>query len=138
MHKTRSEDDSYHQLERDTTSRYTGRPVAGRGPRRDTGTAAKQAGYRTRHQERSGRATDPLGVDLHPGNIRDTSNCGTLLGLAEVPANFPRASLRHLALRVLGRRVQTRRPHCPVEDAAVIMELYKAVENEWERQNSLH
>ena len=79
-----------------------------------------------------------LGVDLHPGNIRDTSNCGTLLGLAEVPANFPRASLRHLALRVLGRRVQTRRPHCPVEDAAVIMELYKAVENEWERQNSLH
>ena len=74
-----------------------------------------------------------LGAHIHPGNIRDTSNCRILLRMAGIPTRFPRTSLRRLALRVLRRRVQTKTPHCPVEDATATMGLYKVVEKEWER-----
>ena len=77
-----------------------------------------------------------LGRHILPANVRDTSTCVALRKIAGVPANFPHASLRALARGVLGRRVQVTRPHSPVEDAAVAMELYRAVEEEWERENT--
>ena len=89
------------------------------------------------HDIKNDLASLQIHLDAHipSDNVRDTSNCEILRRLARVPVSLPRASLRHLALRVLGRRVQTTRPHCPVEDATVTMELYRAVEEEWERQN---
>ena len=68
--------------------------------------------------------------------VGDTSTCAALRRIAGVPANFPRALLRALVRGVLGRRVQLTRPHSPVEDAAVAMELYRALEEKWERGNT--
>ena len=67
-------------------------------------------------------------------NIRDTSTCQILRKVAGVPSTHPNASLRNLAKGVLGRDVQKRIPHSPVEDARIAMELYRAVEEEWERE----
>ena len=75
-----------------------------------------------------------LGRHLPRDCIRDTSTCAALRRIAGIPASFPWASLRDLARGVLGRRIQAARPHSPVEDAAVAMELYKVVEKEWERE----
>ena len=67
-------------------------------------------------------------------NIRDTSTCQILRKEAGVPSTHPNASLRSLAMGVLGRDVQKHIPHSPVEDARIAMELYRAVEEEWERE----
>ena len=68
-----------------------------------------------------------LGRHILPANVRDTSTCVALRKIAGVPAH---ASLHAFARGVLGRRVQVTRPHSPVEDTAVAMELYRAVEEE--------
>ena len=67
-------------------------------------------------------------------NIRDTSTCQILRKVAGVPSTHPKASLHSLAMGVLGRDVQKYLPHSPVEDARIAMELYRAVEEEWERE----
>lgn len=72
--------------------------------------------------------------DIANKNIRDTSTCSILCSRAKVPTTHPNASLQDLAKGVLGRKVQKKKPHNPVEDARVAMELYREVEDEWERQ----
>ena len=76
-----------------------------------------------------------LGRHILPANVRDTSTCVALRKIAGVPAH---ASLHAFARGVLGRRVQVTRPHSPVEDAAVAMELYRAVEEEWRTPSNTH
>lgn len=69
--------------------------------------------------------------DIPSKNIRDTSTCQILRTIAEIPVDYPHASLRALALGNLKRRVQQNRPHNPIEDAMVTMELYKKAEEKW-------
>ncbi|TKS73956.1 Apoptosis-enhancing nuclease [Collichthys lucidus] len=72
---------------------------------------------------------------LHPSHmVRDTCTTRLLTRLA----GFPRercASLKILASKLLGRRIQVeRRGHCSVEDARAALDLYKLVEGEWEQE----
>ena len=79
---------------------------------------------------------DLASLQIHPDrhlpsrNIFDTSTCQILRTIARVPLSHTRASLKALALGVLKRRVQLTRPHDPVEDAMVTMELYRRAEEE--------
>ena len=78
-----------------------------------------------------------LQLSLRPESIRDTSTCTPLRKLAGVPLSHPHAALRKLAKNVLGRDVQTELPHSSLKDARVAMELYRAVEEEWEREEEV-
>ena len=77
-----------------------------------------------------------LELPLRKIKIWDTSTCPLLSKKASkslgVPVGFPNASLKDLAKGVLGKRVQKKKPHNPVEDAKVAMELYRCVEKELE------
>ena len=75
-------------------------------------------------------------IDLPLCNIRDTSTCGILRRRANIPREHPHAKLQELAKGVLHCKVQKKKPHNPVEDAQVAMELYRNVEEEWEREVS--
>ena len=78
-----------------------------------------------------------LQLSLRPESIRDTSTCTPLRKLAGMPLSHPHAALRKLAKNVLGRDVQTELPHSSLKDARVAMELYRAVEEEWEREEEV-
>ena len=78
-----------------------------------------------------------LQLSLRPESIRDTSTCTPLRKLAGVPLSHPHAALWKLAKNVLGRDVQTELPHSSLKDARVAMELYRAVEEEWEREEEV-
>ncbi|KAE8289241.1 Interferon-stimulated 20 kDa exonuclease-like 2 [Larimichthys crocea] len=71
----------------------------------------------------------------HPGSqTRDTSRIPLLNQKAGFPANEC-ASLKRLTKAIFNREIQTgRKGHSSVEDARATMELYKVVEQEWERQ----
>ena len=75
-----------------------------------------------------------LQINLPSRLIRDTSTCQLLRKLGGVTSGYQFASLKDLAKGVLKRKVQKKKPHDPVEDAKVAMELYRAVEEEWEAE----
>ena len=66
-------------------------------------------------------------------NTRDTATCRLLRERAKTDPKHPMASLRDLAAAILGRVVQRELPHSPSTDAKIALELYKVVEDEWER-----
>lgn len=70
----------------------------------------------------------------HPNAMtRDTARIPLLNQRAGFPANQS-ASLKRLTKAIFNRDIQTgRRGHSSVEDAKATMELYKVVEEEWER-----
>uniref|UniRef100_A0A673A940 Interferon-stimulated 20 kDa exonuclease-like 2 n=1 Tax=Sphaeramia orbicularis TaxID=375764 RepID=A0A673A940_9TELE len=74
-----------------------------------------------------------LGYAHPPALTRDTSRFPLLNQKAGFPENQA-ASLKRLTKAIFNRDIQTgRRGHSSVEDAKATMELYRAVEVEWER-----
>ena len=74
--------------------------------------------------------------DIPYSNVRDTATCPLLHKKAKdagKAVGVPTASLRQLARGVLNKGIHRKGPHSPVEDAKVAMELYRCVEEEWER-----
>ena len=74
--------------------------------------------------------------DIPYSNVRDTATCPLLHKKAKdtgKSVGVPTASLRQLARGVLNKGIHRKGPHSPVEDAKVAMELYRCVEEEWER-----
>ena len=74
---------------------------------------------------------DALSIKLPPEAIRDTGFCLPLrhkanLNVLEVP------SLKKLSRLILGQEIQTG-AHCSCVDARITMQLYRCVEEEWER-----
>ena len=61
--------------------------------------------------------------------VRDIYRCDLLRKKAK--GDF---TLKGLARDILGRNIQRKKPHDPVEDATAVMDLYKVVEQEWEEQ----
>ena len=74
-----------------------------------------------------------LQMFFSPDDIRDTSTCELLRERADIPKDRQKPALRDLALPILRREVQTEQPHRPSIDAEIALELYKVVEEEWER-----
>ena len=77
--------------------------------------------------------------DIPYSNVRDTATCPLLHKKAKdagKAVGVPTASLRQLARGVLNKGIHRKGPHSPVEDAKVAMELYRCVEEEWERSNA--
>ena len=80
-----------------------------------------------------------LNRDFPSSSIRDTAECSLLCKKANeagVSACFPAASLKDLAKDILKRTIHKKGPHNPVEDAEVAMELYRCIEEDWERKYS--
>ena len=67
--------------------------------------------------------------DIPREKVRDTYRCDLLHEKAK--GDF---TLKGLARDILGRNIQRKRPHDPVEDATAAMDLYKEVEQEWEEK----
>ncbi|KAI4887576.1 hypothetical protein NFI96_031443, partial [Prochilodus magdalenae] len=79
-----------------------------------------------------------LGISVPRNNTRDTLSFYRLRQLYGIPKQC--VSLKKLAHKLLNRKIQVGRAgHCSVEDARAALDLYKLVEEEWERfhiQNS--
>ncbi|KAF4095095.1 apoptosis-enhancing nuclease [Onychostoma macrolepis] len=74
-----------------------------------------------------------LDISVPPQMIRDTSSCRLLRGLYNTSTRCS-ASLKKLSWKLLNRTIQSgRMGHCSVEDACAAMDLYKLVEDQWEK-----
>ena len=67
-----------------------------------------------------------------PSLVRDTSRYVPLRSAASLPLDHP-PGLKKLALNVLDRSIQTG-SHDSVEDARTCLDLYKVIEEQWERE----
>ena len=67
----------------------------------------------------------------HSTEIRDTSKCALLKAAAAFPCNQT-PSLKRLTQGVLGREIQID-THCSVQDSIAAMDLYRVVEEQWEK-----
>ncbi|XP_052399293.1 apoptosis-enhancing nuclease [Carassius gibelio] len=77
-----------------------------------------------------------LDISIPPHLIRDTCSCRVLRELYDdtIGSNV---SLKKLSWKLLSRTIQSgRMGHCSVEDARAAMDLYKLVEDQWEKDSS--
>ena len=70
-----------------------------------------------------------LGITDHPNNLlRDTIKCPVIHKLT----GTMQPSLKFLAAELLGKEIQ-KGTHSSLEDAMAVMDVYKVVEDEWEK-----
>ncbi|XP_067292417.1 apoptosis-enhancing nuclease [Pseudorasbora parva] len=75
-----------------------------------------------------------LGVSTLAQMIRDTSCCSLLRKLYDAEEKH-KVSLKKMAQKLLNRTIQLGRVgHCSVEDSRAAMDLYKLVEDQWEKK----
>ncbi|KTF75383.1 hypothetical protein cypCar_00018306 [Cyprinus carpio] len=75
-----------------------------------------------------------LDISVPPQMIRDTCSCRLLRGLYNTSIRC-NVSLKKLSRKLLNRTIQSgRMGHCSVEDACAAMDLYKLVEDQWEKK----
>ncbi|XP_036424293.1 apoptosis-enhancing nuclease [Colossoma macropomum] len=78
-----------------------------------------------------------LGIAVPRSRTRDTSSLCLLRQLYGTPQQC--ISLKKLAQNLLNRKIQVGRAgHCSVEDALAALDLYKLVEEEWEKSLQAH
>ncbi|XP_016330645.1 apoptosis-enhancing nuclease-like [Sinocyclocheilus anshuiensis] len=74
-----------------------------------------------------------LDISVPPHMIRDTCSCRVLRRLYNASIRY-NVSLKKLSRKLLNRTIQSgRMGHCSVEDALAAMDLYKLVEDQWEK-----
>lgn len=72
-----------------------------------------------------------LKISRRKHQIRDTSHSLMLRNIAGFPLNQT-ASLKRLSSAILGRQIQVD-THCSVEDSVAAMDLYRTIEQDWEK-----
>ncbi|XP_056596050.1 apoptosis-enhancing nuclease [Triplophysa dalaica] len=77
-----------------------------------------------------------LDITVPANMIRDTCSCRLLRELYEA-SHRCMVSLKKLSQRLLSRNIQVgRKGHCSIEDARATLDLYKLVEDQWEKDFS--